>query len=541
MTAPSYTEDLTDFTNGTGDEGSGWSESSNTSWDDQGPPAYQDADYPYIQGSYAVTADCTKTGIGTLFANNGSTFTIPTDGALLVWQNFSSPLALETFANGGLRVMIGSGLGVFWSWDVGGKDFGKYPYGGWQNHAVNDTVGPSDIVGSYSGGSHQYAGAGVNVVTGIGKGEVHQVDILRYGRCSAIFEYGDLSNGYCTFAGFAAQNDNTSNRWGLIQAIPGGYLWKGRMSLGTASNAVDFRDSGVLVLLDSTPKVTANFNTIEVLNASSNIDWSNITIINVDPTNTASRGRWITTNDATVDLVGCSFTDMGTFTFDSNTTLTSCIFSRCDEVTTGGATIDKCTFDESNDSVTAVSVATPAEAVSITNCQFNSDGTGHAIEIGGTAANITLTGNVFSGYDTANPGTAANKAIFVNISTGSMTINISGGSGVSQDYHVRSAGCTVTVSADTTVTFRNLRANTEVRVYKVSDDSVVDGIENATTVDPDYTGRYTWSFATASTTEVYYQIINKDYEILRNESYTVPASDSDIVIFQRADRNYSNP
>ena len=140
MATPSYTEDLTDLTLAEESATVNWDESSDAAWDDQGPPAFQDQDYAYIQGSYSITADTSKTGVGTLIWNYGTTFTVPTDGAMMVWLNFYNPNAMDTYANGGLRVLIGSGFGTFWSWDVGGSDYGSYPYGGWQNFAVNDTV-----------------------------------------------------------------------------------------------------------------------------------------------------------------------------------------------------------------------------------------------------------------------------------------------------------------------------------------------------------------------------------------------------------------
>ena len=131
------------------------------------------------------------------------------------------------------------------------------------------------------------------------------------------------------------------------------------------------------------------------------------------------------------------------------------------------------------------------------------------------------------------------KAIFVNIATGSMTITISGGSGVSQDYHVRTAGAAVSVNADTTVTFTGLKDNSEVRVYLTSDGSVVAGIEDATDGTTD---DRTFAWAAPASTDVYYVIHNFQdgvpmYQTIRVAGYTVPASDTSIGINQLIDRN----
>ena len=83
-----------------------------------------------------------------------------------------------------------------------------------------------------------------------------------------------------------------------------------------------------------------------------------------------------------------------------------------------------------------------------------------------------------------------------------------------------------------------MRDNTEVRIYKTSDDSVIDGIENATAGTTD---NRTFTWAAPAATDVYYMIINKNYEIIRVEGYVVPSTNTTLPIFQRADRNYSNP
>jgi len=488
MAAPSYTEDLTDID--LADGATGWDESSDGAWDDQGSPAYQDNEYPYIQGSYAVTADCSKSGVGTLIANYGSGFSMPTDGAFLVWVNFSSPQNLATYANGGIRILCGDSLGDFYSWDVGGSDFGRYPYGGWQCFAANPSVTADDTVGTPTG-TWQYFGAAVNVTTGISKGEVFQVDAIRAGRCSAIFEYGDLSNGYCTIEGFATQNDTSTNMWGLIQKIPGGYLWKGRMQLGSVTNAVDFQDSNKIIFIDVTPKVTANFNTIEVINASSNVVMSGFQFICLDPSTTASAGRWLNTNNATVSLTNCTFSDMSTFVFGSNTTVDTCTFRRCGQVTQSGADFDDCIFDDCDAAVSLLS----DNPDNIDNCVFNSDGSNHAIELDTACAGntYTLAGCTFNNYATSD-GSTGNEVIF-NDSGGAVTINASNCVGTISVRNGTGASTTISSSVPVSVTVydesQNYVENARVGVYTndTSRTQIINSLTNASGVaDGSWTG-----------------------------------------------------
>ena len=441
MTAPSYTEDLTDIDLAEGS--SGWAEGASP-WNAQGAPAYQDGDYPYIQGSYSVTQDCSKTGIGSLIANNGSGITLPTDGAYFVWQNFSSPPILDTYANGGMRVIVGSDTSNFKSWDVGGKDKGRMPYGGWQNHVVNPSETADDTVGSPTA-TEQYVGAAVLTTAGISKGEVHQVDAIRYGRGSSIFEHGDVSNGYCTFAGFAAQNDNNSNMWGLIQAVAGGFLWKGKMTIGTTSNACNFVDSDVLVLIDDTPKVTANFNTIEFNNSSTTVTWSNIIF---KALGSQSPGRMLVYDNPNVDLEACQFFDMGAFTMGgANSEFLNCIWKNCGVINAAGGKLNGSQI--LTPSLTSGSViqwyANTDPDGKLDNLTITKGSGTHRAIYFGTASPTTMTirGLNASGFNASNG--QSDSVFYVARTTGDVTINCVGCTGT-MSYH--SAGANVSIVSD---------------------------------------------------------------------------------------------
>lgn len=466
MTVPSYTEDLTDLTLAEEDPANtSWYEMTGTiggeAYNANGGPVGGDPDYPYIQGTYSVTQDCTKdTSVGSLAYNNGGgTGGHGTDGAYFVWQQFLISSNVGTYAQGGFQIVVGSGLGDFDAWYVGGKDKAPYPYGGWVNNVVNTTVSPDGTAGSPTA-TEQYIGSAVYVVQGSSKGEIHNCDAIRYGRGSAIFEYGEAAD-YADMAGFAAENDDSSKRWGLIQATSGGYLWKGRMSLGTASNAVDFRDSDVTIFLQWTPKVTANFNTIEVINASSNIEMTNFQFIVLD-TSTASKGRWITTNDADVTLTTCSFQDMGEFDFDSNTTALSCTWTRCDQ-------IDPQQADLSFSNVLAPTVTgggadgggallwdVAADPNTYLNDMTFSKGAGshHAIEFGTSAPQtINLTNMTFTDFSASNQQTTSALYFQDTGSDVTWTVAHTGTTGTISYYKERS-GDTVNISSSVALSIK---------------------------------------------------------------------------------------
>jgi hypothetical protein len=162
----------------------------------------------------------------------------------------------------------------------------------------------------------------------------------------------------------------------------------------------------------------------------------------------------------------------------------------------------------------------------------------HAIGFGTSApTTINLSGMTFTNF---NASDGQNDSTFYFADKGSdttWTVNLSGCTG-NFTYKKARAGDTVNITASVQITFDKMKDNTEVRVYKTSDDSVVGGIENAVAGSTD-NRNFTWS-ATAGTS-VYYMLINKQYEIIRVEGYTVPSTNTTIDIQQRFDRNYDNP
>lgn len=522
----------------TGSDGSGGTWTEFTDWDSGGTPASETENYIQGAASYSQTFGNATTGKSICFdAGSDVSSSIPTGDVIMAWVFMGAATNMYGYASGGHRFGIGASVGAFDMWYISGDDRPPNPYGGWWNVAIDPrhSVDAIDEDTTGSGGAWRFFGSLIGATTlgirnKVAKGSPHAVDGMLMGR-------GEI---YCTGTGatftlMAGQNDLVANRWGLLQDTGGGtFLWKGLMSLGQVGTSTTFSDSNKTIVIDDCPKTYPGFNKIEINNASSSITLTNVSFT---AKGTYAPGNFEMIANATLSFDGCSFNNMGTFIFDSNAEVLSSSFNGCGQITTGAADITGCAVNASTNT-SAVLCATPAEAALISGSTFVSAGTGHAIEIGGTAANITLTDNVFTGYDTADPGTSTNKAIYVNIATGSMTITVSGGSGLSQTA-VRTAGATVTVNSDTTVTFTGMKDNTEVRIFKVSDDSVVDGIEDATAGTAD---NRTFAWSAPAGTVVYYRLHNWQpgvpvYESIEVSSYTVPSNDTSILVSQRIDRN----
>lgn len=146
--------------------------------------------------------------------------------------------------------------------------------------------------------------------------------------------------------------------------------------------------------------------------------------------------------------------------------------------------------------------ATPADTALITNSSFTSSGTGHGIEIGGTAASFDFTGNTFTGY-AASDGSTGNEAVYINIGSGTVTINIAGGGDTPS---IRTAGATVIVNNAVTLTINVVDSNNnpvetaQTAIYRSSDNTqLMNGDTNASGVATD-------TFNFTSDTNIYIRV-----------------------------------
>jgi hypothetical protein len=226
----------------------------------------------------------------------------------------------------------------------------------------------------------------------------------------------------------AYENDTGPNRWGLCSLQGGSFIQKGLLSIGY-TGACYFEDSNKSIIIADTPRATGPFNKWEINETGTVFRLTNCSVAALG---TASPGDFIMVDNATgVYFNACTFKDMGTFTFQSNGTILGSTFLRCDSVTQGGALFTSCIFDTPNINSTGVAYLDCDDADNIANCQFKSNGTGHAIELAPTGAgplSFNFSGNLFSSYATGD-GDTGNECILVNPdNTGcDITFNVIGG------------------------------------------------------------------------------------------------------------------
>ncbi len=512
MSVPSYTTDLITIANC--DSTTGWTEPTGAI---AGGVPVLEADY-FIQGTNCVSKSFNASGIGGAIYTNATGIVIPDDGAYLAWIYYAAPNAISTEALGGMRLLVGSSTAAYKSWYLKGSD--SYAYGGWTNEAVNPSLTADATYGSPTTTLLCF-GYAINSINAVFRGNPFGIDAIRYGRCEARIAGGDATNGYASFTGFAAVNDSVSNRWGLIQSVDGGFLWKGLITLGYGE-AVNFVSTNVQILVANTKKVTAAFNKIEVRNAASNISLDGVSFLALG---TVSKGSWENIDDATVYLASCTFTKLNTFIFKSLTTSQAVTYRQCGVVTQGNSQLLDCIFDRPAN-YTAIISDNPEKVV---GCEFTSSGTGHAIEAT-TPGTYTFSGNIFSGY-ASQDGSTGNEA-FYNNSGGLITLNISNsGSNPSVRNGINS---TTIVQNTKTLTLTGLVDGTEVIILEAGTTNELYNLEEKQTgIDPQY------SYVATQAVDIAVHHVAYEYKRIRN--YMLSNYDATLPIEQTYDRTYKNP
>lgn len=381
----------------------------------------------------------------------GTTFTVPTDGAVIYWAKYDAAGSLDSKANGGLQMIIGSGSGDYYHYYIGGED--TLAFASWRPYTVDPNTATADNTTGTPSGSERWVGILGNLPTTSGptKGNPIAIDAIRYGRCDVEYTAGSVGDGYNTFAGAEAYANDSTRRWGLIELLDGAFQVQGFHSFGTSGTAVDFNDSNEVIFIrnstdanETNDAVSSAFNRFEVLNASSSVVWDNIIF---QALGTVARGVFVHTA-GTWTVTNCQFVDVDTTTLLAASSFTNTTWRRTNAVTAPGSTLTGSKILESTVGADAGalvwSVTTDTDG-KLDGMEFTKGSAAHhAISLtNSTASNYTLRNCTFTDFNATDGQN--DSVIYVAATTGSMTISAVNCTGT---VSVKSAGATVTVSVD---------------------------------------------------------------------------------------------
>ena len=534
MAVPAYTEDLTDID--LAEATTGWA-----AYGGGGAGLSASPDLA-MQGTNCVDKQITNNEKGQVF-DNGAGITMAAGDHVFVWLFVATPGLTDTLALRGTHVSIGASIANMCKYHVEGNDtYGAAGRVG-RCYPIDHTVYTSNTgsipyrtqVGTPNG-VYQVFGGGLNTTASV-KGANLGVDALRYGTgayltAGELISAGDASDNPCTFAGFAAQNDLYTNRWGILTDIGGTYELQGRFVIGQnnakTATLARFEDSDVNIVLVDTVHTAADFTQIVVDHASTVCNWTNI---NITALGTINPGRVVVNaNNPSFTIVGGTWTGIGITTLRSNTSVTSLTWRATAQITQNGATIASCIIDQNN----AAAALLSDNPANIQNCQFTSDGSGHAIEFD-TPGTYTFTGNTFSGY---GAGATTDAAVYNN-SGGLVTLNVAGGGDTPTVRNGAGASTVINNTKNLTLVVSSggtLLSGILVKVIKVSDRSQL--FSGTTNVN----GEVTYSHDLAGT-DVDIFFIDTAYEpdLSDIKDYTLVGADTTIPVSLITDPDYDNP
>ena len=400
-----------------------------------------ETDY-FIQGSSCVSKNAFASATKGMVEDTTNTALTAGDlSATYTWVTHLTPGSLDTKAAGGISIAMGSASNTLNQYYYAGSD--TIDYGAPWICAVVDPENATASSGTVTHANMDTYGAQAKLVGGPTKGAPLGIDSIRQGRSYEITE-GD-AGAPATFTAAATKNDLTANRYGQFQGVPGidgSYTMQCHLSCGTAATAAYFDDSNANISLNDLEYVSTDFQLFEVVNASTTQKWTNVTISAVG---TNARGNFKATSSLLIEHNTCTFNDMGTFIYDSNSTATNCTYRRCDQIS-GTGTLTDCTIDSS----TNASAILSSGLSTITGCSFTSDGSSHAVELSSIGAGSMTWNNTATNYDAGatgspvTPTTTGNEDLYVNVATGTLTVNVASGASIPS---IRSAGATVNVVA----------------------------------------------------------------------------------------------
>lgn len=506
------------------------------------------------------------------------TFTAANLTGTLIYVWILANGTMDIAANGGIAMVIGDGTNTI-AYEVAGSDVAVFRHSdgpvGWQCLLIDTANLPAGfraVRGSEASldftNITELGAEFVTLSKALGGASNCFIDIIRYGNAGITID-GGTSGARGTWAELATEDrSNTSQKaFGAFrELLPGTYGCQAPLVFGENGVAAHFfSDINFVVTWEDRNVASARYGLSLLANTTGigsfrlgAIDGTENGLNGGQLIMPANSGAPFDVSDADFDEILLYATTLknwtGLVTFSNDATngvnhdVFDCAFDTCGKINPGRVDMKNCSIVNS-------AAAEAMELTSVLNTligklSFISDGTGHAIRLRPTGAGpftFELRGHSYSGYSSVD-GSTGNEVILVDPVTSSADVTINVAASGETPTIMEAAGYTgtVTVNNNKTTTFDKMKDNTEVRVFRTSDDVEIAGIENATAGTSD-NRNFGWSAAAGL--DVYYRIFfgasaaadGLHYENIEVRNFIVPSSDTTVDIQQRVDRNYENP
>lgn len=477
-----------------------------------------------VQGTASVSCEVRNPGLSEVYYSISATNLTATH--IRLWFNYAAIGFLNTFANGGIRIMLRDSSNSVAYYYVGGIDtYG----GGWQLATIYTSNTPDS--GSVNLASVTQVGIAFNLTARPRKAINTWLDKLAYG--SGISYYGGTSGDPITMADI--YDADSAAGWGVVRRINGVYFVSSAITIGSSSGSTYFDDSNQVIIFEDQPVSSTLYNL--TVSGSSGVTFNLADSV----IKSASPARRVTIDSSAGNVTASTFTgntvqNANTVTFKSGQTITSNVFRGCNQIIPNDSTFtDNTVSNGASSSIGALLWA----STGISSCAFTNNP--YAIGIS-SGTSLTFDALSFSGNTVDVLNTTAN-AVTIAATNGSnpSTVNNTGGG-------------SVTIVNSKALTITNLIEASEVRIYRASDMVELAGVENiyglgsdetvnATTAsDPNNAGRYklTYNYSYAGDVPIIITVVSLDYLPIRLDD-TLGANDFSVKIIQSVDRQFINP
>ena len=384
----------------------------------------------YKEGTQCVGFEMWKSG------DNDSYITVTEDLSgtthLHLWIMLTTLGELNTDANGGIQVYLGDGTNTGY-WYVSGSD--SYP-GGWFNLVV-DLSAAVDSGTKPTMTAITVLGVRVNLTTGAKKSQDTWIDNIYTG--DGLIIYGDDAGSPFDLDDVLAEDENTTNGWGIIRKIGGVFYANGSLKFGDAAGTgdLDFADQNQILVFEERPVNASLYDIAVVANSTGTTQdfyigteagGRGVSGFTIKAEGTKKYTITITDTDLhNVGIYGCNILDAGNIYFpayDANYEVLSSSFQQCGVVDPDTCTMKYCNFIGAD--AAALLIDSASHNVSLCNFIANPHGIDFAI-----STTVDLDGCLFSGsngsslYDaehsisgalTINAGTVENITTNINSS-----------------------------------------------------------------------------------------------------------------------------
>lgn len=328
-----------------------------------------------LQGTYAVSCKVSGAKDAWLYYDIGATNELDFSGSgteedqlIYLWVNLTTIGIIDTLANNGFRIQIGSSTSNFSYWTIGGLGvLGNDYTGGWMCVVIDPTLTATGVGGTgLDTASARYFGMYIGT-TAAAKGENLIIDTIAVG--SGLRITGTDVTGWQEVSDYC--NDYTNRAWGMLQEKLGIYFAYGTLFVGDSTQtAVTSMTDGSRVFRFGdfeyyTGSVWASaipngFNGLTVEDAASyTTTFQDGVLVGSDAGRSGSLFIGSSDCDTTFDLYGGSAADSLTLVYgttfqgidggvtfgtDSDHKCFSAAFTECGQIDTGSVEVRNCQF-----------------------------------------------------------------------------------------------------------------------------------------------------------------------------------------------------